>query len=218
MNKFIDHTLLKATATAEDVIKLCKEAIQYEFMSVCVNPAFIATAKQALIHSDVLVCSVIGFPLGANTMESKWNEAIDAIQNGADELDMVLNIGKLKEHDYNYLTEEIKGVVAIARGRTVKVILETCYLSDEEKIEACHCAAIAGAHFVKTSTGFGTGGATLEDVRLMRANVPSEMGVKASGGVRSLEDAEKFIAAGANRIGTSGGVAIMSNLTNKEGY
>lgn len=218
INKLIDHTLLKPFATAEDIKKLCEEAIKYDFMSVCVNPTNVLLAKELLKDSNVLVCTVIGFPLGANTMETKWAETIDAVNNGADEIDMVINIGKAKEHDYDYITEEIQGVVGAASGRLVKVIMETCYLTDEEKVEVCHCAAVAGAQFVKTSTGFGTGGATVHDVSLMRASIPAEMSVKASGGVKSYEDLEMFVKAGANRIGASSGVAIMNNQKAKEDY
>jgi|SRR5690554_1360360 len=217
MNKLIDHTNLKAFATAEDIVKLCNEAKHYDFMSVCVNPTFVPLAKKELEDSEVLVCTVIGFPLGANTMEAKIAETMDAISNGADEIDMVINIGKAKEHDYDYITEEIKGVVQAAVGKLVKVIIETCYLTDEEKIEVCHCAAIAGAHFVKTSTGFGTGGATVDDVKLMRKSIPSEMSVKASGGIRTIDDFENMVAAGANRIGASSGVAIMRSKEKQGG-
>ena len=218
INKLIDHTLLKAFATKDDIKKICDEAIEYDFMSVCVNPANVELAKSYLKDSDVLVCTVIGFPLGANTMEAKWAETIDAVNNGADEIDMVINIGKAKEHDYDYITEEIQGVVGAASGKLVKVIIENCYLTDEEKVEVCHCAAIAGAQFVKTSTGFGTGGATVHDVELMKNAIPAEMSVKASGGVRSFEDLEMFVKAGANRIGASSGVLIMNNQKAKEDY
>lgn len=218
INKLIDHTLLKAFATKDDIIKLCDEAIKYDFMSVCVNPANVELAKSILKDSDVLVCTVIGFPLGANTMETKWAETIDAVNNGADEIDMVINIGKAKEHNYDYIAEEIQGVVASASGRLVKVIIETCYLTDEEKVEVCHLAAIAGAQYVKTSTGFGTGGATVHDVELMKKAIPSEMSVKASGGIRSLEDLEMMVKAGANRIGASSGIAIMNNQKAKGDY
>lgn len=218
MNKYIDHTLLKATATKDDIKVLCDEAKQYHFMSVCVQPSYVPYAKELLANSDVLVCTVIGFPLGASSMDIKWAETIDAVQNGADEIDMVIHIGKAKEHDFGYIQEEIAGVVAAANGKLVKVIIETCYLTDEEKVEVCHAASIAGAHFVKTSTGFGTGGATLEDILLMRQSIPSEMSVKASGGIRSYDAFVAFIEAGANRIGTSSGVAIMNHSTSKEDY
>lgn len=218
INKLIDHTLLKATATEEDIKQLCKEAIEYDFMSVCVNPAYVAYAKELLKDSDTLVCTVIGFPLGANTIAIKQAETMDAITNGADEIDMVINVGQAKAHNFDYIQEEIRAVVQAAQNRTVKVIIETCYLTEEEKISVCQAAATAGAHFVKTSTGFGTGGATVEDVKLMREVIPSEMSVKASGGIRSLEDLEKMVAAGANRIGASSGVAIMNNQKSKENY
>lgn len=218
VNKFIDHTILKAVATKDDVKKICDEAIKYDFKSVCINPANVAYAKELLEDSDVLVCTVIGFPLGANTKEIKALETLDAIKNGADEIDMVINVGKAKEHDYDYIEEEIKLVVASAAGKTVKVIIETCYLTDEEKVECCLAAKRANATFVKTSTGFGTGGATKEDIALMRATVGEEMGVKASGGVRSLEDLEQMVEAGASRIGASSGVAIMENSISKSDY
>ena len=210
--KLIDHTLLKAFSTKEEIKKLCEEAKIYGFKSVCVNPCNIRYAKELLKGSDVLVCTVIGFPLGANTLDTKWAETVDAVSEGADEIDMVINIGKAKEHDYKYLEDEIAGVVGCSSGRTVKVIIETCYLTDDEKIEVCKVAAKAGANFVKTSTGFGTGGATFEDVKLMKDTVSKinpDMEVKASGGVRTYEDALKMIEAGATRIGTSNGVTIV---------
>ena len=150
-NKLIDHTLLKAFATTKDIEKLCEEAIEYDFMSVCVNPTHVLLAKKLLKDSDVLVCTVIGFPLGANTVEIKQAETMDAVSNGADEIDMVINIGKAKEHDFDYIREEIKAVVGAASGKLVKVIIETCYLTDEEKVEVCRAASLAGAQFVKTS-------------------------------------------------------------------
>ncbi|MCM1259690.1 MAG: deoxyribose-phosphate aldolase [Prevotella sp.] len=212
INKFIDHTLLKASATDQDIQKLCSEAIQYDFKSVCVNPAYVNLASKLLENTDVLVCTVIGFPLGANTKEIKALEAMDAIRNGADEIDMVINIGKAKAHDYAYIEEEIKMVVAASAGKTTKVIIETCYLTDEEKVACCLAAKNAHATFVKTSTGFGTGGATPEDIHLMREAVGPEMGVKASGGVRTLQDLEVMVENGATRIGASSGVAIMQNV------
>lgn len=212
INKFIDHTLLKASATEQDIQKLCSEAIQYDFKSVCVNPAYVNLASKLLENTDVLVCTVIGFPLGANTKEIKALEAMDAIRNGADEIDMVINIGKAKAHDYAYIEEEIKMVVAASAGKTTKVIIETCYLTDEEKVACCLAAKNAHATFVKTSTGFGTGGATPEDIHLMREAVGPEMGVKASGGVRTLQDLEVMVENGATRIGASSGVAIMQNI------
>jgi len=212
MNKYIDHTYLKAFGTESDIIKLCNEAKTYQFKSVCVNPANVEYAKRLLNGTGVLVCTVIGFPLGANTIEVKMLETLDAIKNGADEIDMVINIGKAKEGDFAYIEKEIKAVVSAAGGRTVKVILETCYLTDDEIVRACHAAKIAKANFVKTSTGFGTNGATVEHVRLMRETVGPDMGVKASGGVKNLADAEMMVEAGANRIGASSGVQIMKEL------
>ena len=218
INKFIDHTILKAFATSEDIKKICEEAIKYNFKSVCVNPANVALAKQLLEGSDVLACTVIGFPLGANTPEIKALEAMMAIKDGADEIDMVINIGKAKEHDFDYIEKEIALVVASCASKCVKVIIETCYLTDEEKVECCKAALNANATFVKTSTGFGTGGATPEDIALMRQTVGDTMGVKASGGVRNLQDLEAMVEAGATRIGASSGVAIMQNATSHEEY
>lgn len=218
INKYIDHTLLKAFATQEEIKKLCDEAKKYDFKSVCVNPANIKFAKECLEGSDVLVCTVIGFPLGANTKEVKALETMDAINNGADEIDMVINVGKAKEGDFAYIENEIKMVVAASAGKTTKVIIETCYLTDEEKVNCCLAAKRANATFVKTSTGFGTGGATAADIKLMRETVGSEMGVKASGGVRNLADLEVMVENGATRIGASSGVAIMENLTSNSDY
>ena len=214
VNKLIDHTILKAFATEEEVLKLCKEAVEYDFKSVCVNPVNVALAKKALEGSDVLVCTVVGFPLGPNTKEIKALETLDAIKNGADEIDMVINIGKAKEHDFEYIEDEIKCVVTASAGKTTKVIIETCYLSDEEKVECCKAAKAAGATFVKTSTGFGTGGATASDIKLMRETVGAEMGVKASGGVRSFDDVKLMVENGATRIGASSGIQIMKDASN----
>ncbi|MBS5852100.1 MAG: deoxyribose-phosphate aldolase [Bacilli bacterium] len=218
INKFIDHTLLKAFATSDEIRKLCEEAKKYNFKSVCVNPVNVALAKECLEGSDVLVCTVIGFPLGANTKEIKAFETIDAIKNGADEVDMVINIGKAKEHNYKYIEDEIKMVVAASAGKTTKVIIETCYLNDEEKINCCLAAKNAKATFVKTSTGFGTSGATASDIRLMRETVGPDMGVKASGGIRNLDDLKLMVENGATRIGASSGVAIMENSSSKNEY
>ncbi len=213
--KYIDHTILKAVATKNDVKKLCEEAIKYDFMSVCVNPHFVAYASELLKDSDVLVCTVVGFPLGANTTEVKVFETVDAIKNGADEIDMVINVGELKNGNYSYVEEEIRRVVEASDGKLVKVILETCYLTDEEIREASLCAKRAKADFVKTSTGFGSAGATVHAVSIMRETVGNEMGVKASGGVRSKADMEDMIKAGANRIGCSAGVQIMEDYKNE---
>ena len=190
-------------------MNLIEEATEHDFASVCVNPTWVAFAAQALKGTDVKVCTVIGFPLGANTPEVKAFEAEDAIQNGADEIDMVINIGALKSQDYELVEKDIRAVVEAAKGTLVKVIIETCLLTDDEKVKACQIAQKAGADFVKTSTGFSTGGATVADVALMRKTVGPNMGVKASGGARSYEDALAFIKAGATRIGASSGVAIM---------
>lgn len=209
LNKYIDHTLLKPDASQEQIMNLIEEATEHDFASVCVNPTWVAFAAQALKGTDVKVCTVIGFPLGANTPEVKAFEAEDAIQNGADEIDMVINIGALKSQDYELVEKDIRAVVEAAKGTLVKVIIETCLLTDDEKVKACQIAQKAGADFVKTSTGFSIGGATVADVALMRKTVGPNMGVKASGGARSYEDALAFIKAGATRIGASSGVAIM---------
>ncbi len=209
INKLIDHTILKAVTTSKDVEKICAEALKYDFASVCINPCFVSLAKELLANSDVKVCTVIGFPLGANTIEIKQAETMDAVNNGAEEIDMVINVGKAKEHDYEYIKEEIEAVVNASCGRLVKVIIETCYLTDEEKVEVCRMAALAGAQFVKTSTGFGTGGATAEDVALMKSSILDTMSVKASGGVKNLDDLNAMVNAGASRIGASSGVQIM---------
>ena len=209
LNKYIDHTLLKADASQEHIETLIEEAKKYDFASVCVNPTWVSFAAQALKATDVKVCTVIGFPLGANTPEIKAFETSDAIQNGANEVDMVINIGALKSRNFDLVERDIRAVVEAAKGTLVKVIIETCLLTDDEKVKACQIAQKAGADFVKTSTGFSTGGATVEDVALLRKTVGPDMGVKASGGARSYEDALAFIKAGATRIGASSGVAIM---------
>lgn len=209
LNKYIDHTLLKPDASQEQIETLIEEAKKSDFASVCVNPTWVNFAAQALKATDVKVCTVIGFPLGANTPELKAFETSDAIQNGANEIDMVINIGALKSRNFDLVERDIRAVVEAAKGTLVKVIIETCLLTDDEKVKACQIAQKAGADFVKTSTGFSTGGATVEDVALMRKTVGPDMGVKASGGARSYEDALAFIKAGATRIGASSGVAIM---------
>lgn len=215
--KYIDHTNLKPYATKEDIIKLCEEAKKYGFYAVCVNPYRVKLAKEQLEGTDIKVASVIGFPLGATPTEVKVFEAKKALEDGADELDMVINIGALKDKDYEYVKNDIAEVVKVAheKGAVVKVIIETCYLTDEEKEIACKLAMEAGADFVKTSTGFGTGGATVEDVRLMRRIVGDKLGVKAAGGIRTYEQAMAMIEAGANRIGTSSGVKIVEEARQK---
>lgn len=204
-SKYIDHTILKATATKEDIKKLCNEAILHDFMSVCVNPANVSYAHELLKNSDVLVCTVIGFPLGANTTKVKVFETKDAISNGAQEIDMVINVAKAKEHDYEFIKEEIKEVKEACGSTLLKVIIETCYLTKDEIKNCSLMVKEANADYVKTSTGFGTGGALVEDVKIMRDAVGPNIGVKASGGVRTAEDFEKMIEAGATRIGTSNG-------------
>ena len=210
--KTIDHTILKPTATAEQIRELCAEARANHFASVCVNPCWVPLVAKELNNSDVLVCTVIGFPLGANPTDIKVEETKWAVKNGAQEVDMVINIGALKGGDYKTVEEDIRAVVKAAGKATVKVIIETCFLSNDEKRIACEAAMKAGAHFVKTSTGFGTGGATVEDVKLMRKTVGDAMKVKASGGVRSYHDAIAMLDSGADRIGTSSGVAIVAEL------
>ena len=210
LNKYIDHTILKPETTQEQVEKILAEAKEYDFASVCVNPTWVALAAESLKDSDVKVCTVIGFPLGANTPAVKAFETKDAISNGADEIDMVINIGALKTGNYDLVLEDIKAVVEASGDKLVKVIIEACLLTDDEKVKACQLSQEAGADYVKTSTGFSTGGATVADVALMRKTVGPAMGVKASGGARSYEDAIAFIEAGASRIGASSGVAIMN--------
>ena len=206
---FIDHTLLKPESTSAMVEQLCKEAIQHHFYSVCVLPVFVAQAAGLLKGSDVKVCTVIGFPLGATETRVKEVETEVAVEQGADEVDMVLNIGLLKSAELVKLKDDIATVIGAAKGNTVKVILETCLLTDEEKRQACKICVEAGADFVKTSTGFSTSGATIEDVRLMRETVGSDIGVKASGGVRDYQTACAMIDAGASRLGTSSGMVIV---------
>jgi len=206
----MDHTLLKATATEEMIRNLCLEARQYRFKSVCVNPCWVPLCTKVLTGSEVLVCTVVGFPLGANAAETKAEEAHRAVSEGAHEIDMVINIGKAKAGDWKAVQNEIAAVVKASKPAIVKVIIETCYLTKEEKIAACRAAVAAGAAFVKTSTGFGTGGATVEDVRLMKETVGQSAEVKASGGIRTLADAIAMLEAGASRIGASAGVAIMN--------
>lgn len=209
LNKMIDHTILKADAKREDVVRYCEEAKEYDFMSVCVNSCNVKIVKKELEGSDVKVCCVVGFPLGAMATEAKAFEAKYCVDNGADEIDMVINIGALKDENYDYVKKDIEEVVKASNGKVVKVIIETCLLSDEEKKKACELAKEAKADFVKTSTGFSTGGATTEDVKLMKSVVGDELKVKASGGVRTKEDAMKMIEAGADRIGASSGINIV---------
>ena len=209
LNKYIDHTLLKADATKEQITKLCNEAKQHDFASVCVNTCYVPLCKELLKDSDVKVCCVVGFPLGAMDSASKAFEAKTAVSNGAGEVDMVINIGALKDKDYDYVTKDIEAVVNASKPSIVKVIIETCLLTDEEKVEACKCAMKANAEFVKTSTGFSTSGATVQDVALMRKTVGTVCKVKAAGGIRTYEDAIKMIDAGADRLGCSAGIKIV---------
>ncbi|MGV2525894.1 UNVERIFIED_CONTAM: deoxyribose-phosphate aldolase [Bacillus thuringiensis] len=210
--KLIDHTILKANTTKEDVMKVIEEAKEYKFASVCINPTWVKLAAEELAGHGVDVCTVIGFPLGASTTETKAFETKDAIEKGATEVDMVINVGALKDGDNEFVEKDIYEVVQAAKGKAlVKVIIETCLLTDEEKVRACELSVKAGADFVKTSTGFSTGGATAEDIALMRKTVGPNVGVKASGGVRTREDADKMVAAGASRVGASASVAIVLN-------
>lgn len=205
----IDHTLLKATATSDEIRELCREAREYQFASVCINPAYVPLAAELLRGSPVKVCTVVGFPLGATTTFAKAAETKEAVANGADEIDMVINIGALKNGEDHLVEEDMRAVVQAASGRTTKAIFETALLSDDEVIRACRLAKRAGLDYVKTSTGFGPGGATVHHVALMRKTVGRSMGVKASGGVRDLEGAREMIAAGATRIGASASVKIV---------
>jgi deoxyribose-phosphate aldolase len=210
--EMIDHSLLRPNATLNELNKLCEESIQYGFKAVCVNPIHVEEAARILKGSKTLICCVVGFPFGTHNPETKSFETEKVIQLGAREVDMVIRVGALKEGRDQEVVEDIRAVVQAAKGYPVKVILETCYLTHEEKIRACRLCAEAGASFVKTSTGFGSGGATVEDVKLMRETVGKSLGVKAAGGIRTLEDALEMIEAGANRLGTSGSVAIMKKL------
>ncbi len=217
INKLIDHTYLKPVGTKQDIDTILEEAITYDFKSVCLQPSWIEYAVESLKETDVLVCTVIGFPLGANTTETKVYETIDALKKGAHEIDMVLNVGWVKDGLFDHVEKEIKAVKEACQNNTLKVILETCYLTDEEILKASEAAINAGADFIKTSTGFGTGGATIEAVKLMKS-VAKDKEVKASGGVRSLEDLEAMVEAGATRIGASSGVKIMQGKTSKSSY
>lgn len=217
-NKYIDHTLLKPEATTEQIIKLCAEAKEYNFMSVCVNAGQVKTAAKELEGSDVLVCTVVGFPLGATTTSTKVFETKEAIANGASEIDMVMNIGALKDKNYDLVRVDIESVKAATKDKVLKVILETCLLTDEEIIKACELCLEAGADFVKTSTGFNTSGANTHVVKIMKDTVGDKAKVKAAGGVRSYNDLVEMVAIGADRIGTSSGVALMQNKESSSSY
>ena len=208
-SKYIDHTLLKADATKQQIVKLCEEAKEYDFASVCVNPSWCELASEMLKGTDVKTCVVVGFPLGSMTTDAKVAETKDAIEKGADEVDMVIQVGKLKDGDDAYVTGEIRQLKQACGDKVLKVIIEACLLTDDEKKRACVDALNAGADFVKTSTGFSTGGATVEDVRLMKETVGDKMQVKAAGGIRTKEQMDAMIEAGAERIGTSNGIALL---------
>ncbi len=216
---FIDHTLLKPDASVTDIYRVCDEALAHHFASVCVNPSYIALVAERLSGSDVTACCVIAFPFGTQTPETKAFECADAVNKGAREVDMVINVGAIKSGDWALVARDVKGVVDAAQGRAdIKVILETCLLTDAEKVRACEICKEAGAAFVKTSTGYSTGGATAHDVALMRKTVGPQVGVKASGGIRTYEDAAAMLQAGANRLGCSAGIQIIAGKVGKEGY
>lgn len=220
LSQYIDHTLLKATATEQDIIQLCKEAVEYKFYTVCVNSCYVALANKELEKSEVKVCSVVGFPLGAMSTQAKVMEANKAVVDGADEIDMVINIGLLKSREFDAVWKEIEGVKKVIGNRVLKVILETCYLDKAEIIKASELALLSGADFIKTSTGFGPGGATFEDVQLIKSVVKDQAKVKASGGIKDRVTALEYIALGADRIGTSSGIDIVTNkkLDNEHTY
>ena len=209
--KLFDHTILKADATRKDVKRVCDEAMAYSFCSVCVNSYYVPYVANLLHGSDVKICSVVGFPLGAMSTRAKALEAKIAVMDGADEIDMVINVGALKDRDYSVVLEDIKAVKEACGEHILKVIIETCLLTDDEKVKACELAKEAGADFVKTSTGFSSAGAKVEDVRLMRATVGPDMGVKASGGIHDKEFAKELVDAGANRLGTSATIEIVES-------
>jgi deoxyribose-phosphate aldolase len=216
--KYIDHTLLKADASAQQIAQLCAEAREHGFASVCIQPCWITKAKEHLTGSSVKVCTVIGFPLGANSTAAKVFETTDALAMGAEEIDMVMNIAKALEGDFDFIESEVRAVVQAAKGKVVKVILETCLLGESEIEQACLTCVRAGAHFVKTSTGFSTRGATVEDVALMKKSVGNSCQIKAAGGVRTYADLQAMVQAGATRIGTSAGVALVQGQASNSSY
>lgn len=216
--KLIDHTILKSDATKNDIIILCNEAKEYQFFSVCVNSAFVKTAYSELKNSTVKVCSVIGFPLGAMILEAKIFEAKLAIEYGADEIDMVINIGLLKDRHLELLENEIKSIKEVCGDKILKVIIETCLLTDEEKVIVCNLASNAKADYVKTSTGFSTHGAKVDDIILIRKSIPDNMKIKASGGIKTFDDAKKMIDRGASRLGTSNGISIIKGTCTTNNY
>ena len=218
LNKYIDHTLLKATATKKDIIQLCNEAKKHDFFSVCVNSSYVKLAKKELKKTDVKICSVIGFPLGAMSAKAKVYEAKQALKDGADEIDMVINVGFLKSKAFKKVEKEIRSIKKIMPKNNLKVILETCYLSEEEILKASELALKAKADFIKTSTGFGTGGATIEDVKLMNSVAKGKMKIKASGGIKDFKTAKEYIDLGVERLGTSSGIAIVSGTKSTSDY
>lgn len=215
-SKYIDHTLLKATATKSDIIQLCEEAKTYKFFSVCVNSCYVSLAKEHLQDSNIKICSVIGFPLGATSTEAKVAEATAALKNGADEIDMVINVGLLKSKDFDAVWKDIEAVKHIMPNNTLKVILETCYLEEIEIIKASELAIQSGADFIKTSTGFGNRGADINDIKLMKSVCKGCVKIKASGGIRDAKTALEYINLGVDRLGTSSGIAIVTGQTPKE--
>jgi deoxyribose-phosphate aldolase len=215
--KHIDHTLLKAVSSWTDIQKLCEEAIHYKTASVCIPPAYAARIRQSYQHRQLTICTVIGFPLGYQTTGTKIFEAKEAINSGADEVDMVINIGSVKNRDFKEITEEISAIKKTVGSKILKVIIETCYLTHEEKMSVCQCVTDGGADFIKTSTGFGTSGAVLEDIELFKKNIGPHVKIKAAGGIKSREDLENFIKAGCQRIGTSSAVALLTGSVT-EGY
>lgn len=218
LNDYIDHTLLKATATKKDIIKLCKEAKEFNFYSVCVNSAYVALAKNELKNTEVKVCSVIGFPLGAMSTKAKVEETRAALNDGADEIDMVINIGFLKSKDFDYVWKDIEAVKSIMPNHTLKVILETCYLEELEIIKASELAIQSGANFIKTSTGFGISGANIHDIKLMKSVANNEVKIKASGGIKDAETALEYINLGVVRLGTSSGIEIVTGKSSNSNY
>jgi deoxyribose-phosphate aldolase len=218
LNRYIDHTLLKATATTSDIVKLCQEAITNDFFSVCVNSCYVSLAAEKLKHSNVKVCSVIGFPLGAMSTQAKAAEATEALKSGANEIDMVMNLGFLKSKNFDSVWKDIQAVKSVMPNNTLKVILETCYLSNEEILKASELAIKGGADFIKTSTGFGTRGASLEDVKLMKDIAKDSTKIKASGGIKDAKTAIEYINIGAERLGTSSGIAIIKGETSNSSY
>ena len=218
INTYIDHTLLKPTASKNEIIQLCEEAINYNFFSVCVNSCYVSLAKQQLQNTKVKVCSVIGFPLGAMSTEAKVNEAKIALDDGADEIDMVMNLGYLKSQDFENVYKDVEAVKRIMPNNILKVILETCYLEEDELIKASELAIKGGADFIKTSTGFGTRGASLEDIKLMKSVAKDSTKIKASGGIKEAKTAIDYINSGVQRLGTSSGIAILKGTTSNSNY